>query len=98
MGTLQLPKNLFPIEITSSGFSGGFLSVPSTVSKDAISFPDVGNFWLHLLNGQWLQLTLDPQLVSRIEKHNPWLWVIASFRYSVMKIVGTIASSIPIKS
>jgi len=84
-----------------SHFFGGFLSVFSTIFREAaISFPDAGKLWLHLLNGKWhsqLTLPLIHNWFREFEKHNPWFWIIASFRYSVMKIVRTIASPIPIK-
>lgn len=84
-----------------SHFFGGFLSVFSTIFReDAISFAYAGKLWLHLLNGKWhsqLTLPLIHNWFREFEKHNPWFWIIASFRYSVMKIVRTIASPIPIK-
>ncbi|KAH7220668.1 hypothetical protein BKA60DRAFT_40883 [Fusarium oxysporum] len=81
-----------------SHFFGGFPSVFSTIFReDAISFPDAGKLWLHLLNGKWhsqLTLPLIHNWFREFEKHNPWFWIIASFHYSVMKISASPVTSL----
>lgn len=82
-----------------SHFFGGFLSVFSTIFReDAISFPDAGKLWLHLLNGKWhsqLTLPLIHNWFREFEKHNPWFWIIASFRSSVMKLLEQLHLQFP---